>query len=349
VLEIIYLSNGPNQATGNDLKGSGLVNYINSDPQRGSVHHYAFLAPGGPLPGVVGIAWLGTTCLSNTNWARYKASINEVYLNNPTRSADTLAHEIGHALGMDHDFYYNSQNQRVGYVLQTSNGQRYPCMNVGGIMDYYNTKNKWSPCSNYFLNRYMQGRYCMSMPANGQCNSGWDTTAPVAPTSPPVPSADCDQYGSDSVCASKASQCNSNPLVKVYCRKTCSNCNECSDYDSNVCPVLTDLYCYDGIYNNKFKNYRCIKRCKGCTGDSGIEKPAGTGCNQYQSDAYCNARTDDECRTDPKVMVACRNRCGTCKVCSDLATNCGRFTRYCNKGYSWMDRYYCVKTCNECL
>ena len=73
----------------------------------------------------------------------------------------------------------------------------------------------------------MQGRYCMSMPANGQCNSGWDTTAPVAPattTTAPVPSADCDQFGSDSDCASKAGQCSSDPLVKVYCRKTCNNC-----------------------------------------------------------------------------------------------------------------------------
>ena len=37
------------------------------------------------------------------------------------------------------------------------------------------------------------------------------------------------------------------------------------------------------------------------------------------------------------------------KVCSDLATNCANFTRYCNKGYSWMDSYYCAKTCNACL
>ena len=68
------MSTAPNAASGGDLTSTALKSYISSDPDRANVHHYAFLAPGGPLPGVVGIAWLGTTCLAGTAYATYKAS-----------------------------------------------------------------------------------------------------------------------------------------------------------------------------------------------------------------------------------------------------------------------------------
>merc|ERR550517_134437 len=196
-------------------------------------------------------------------------------------------------------------------------------------MDYYNTKTRWSPCSNYFIDRYMTGRYCLSHP--GVCDSGWANTGSddeSATTTTVAPSDSCQQYGSDSECASKTSECATNKQVGLYCRKTCNNCNECSDYE-DFCPTLTDLYCYEGVYNNKYKNYGCIKRCANCAGGSGVPKPAPqTGCTQYQSSSFCQS-VSGECATNPKVMIACRNTCQNCGICSDLATNCASFRNFC--------------------
>ena len=73
IVLVDYLSNGPSQADGNNIRSSTVRNYINSDPDRSRVHHYAFLTNGGPLPGVVGVAWLGTACLGG-NYPTYKVS-----------------------------------------------------------------------------------------------------------------------------------------------------------------------------------------------------------------------------------------------------------------------------------
>ena len=67
----------------------------------------------------------------------------------PGMAADVLAHEIGHGLGMYHDFYQDSRGNRYGYII----GGR-PCTGINSIMDYVRSPNKWSPCSDYFLRRY---------------------------------------------------------------------------------------------------------------------------------------------------------------------------------------------------
>ena len=53
----------------------------------------------------------------------------------------TLAHEIGHLLGMRHDFLVDSQNN----VRFDKNQNR--CTNINGIMDYTGDMRIWSTCS----------------------------------------------------------------------------------------------------------------------------------------------------------------------------------------------------------
>ena len=53
----------------------------------------------------------------------------------------TLAHELGHNLGLNHDF--SNGNWKSPRFAHDSS----PCTNVGGIMDYRSNAKKWTKCS----------------------------------------------------------------------------------------------------------------------------------------------------------------------------------------------------------
>ena len=59
-----------------------------------------------------------------------------------------VVHEIGHNLGMNHDFddYGNPRYSRSGR----------PCKDVGGYMDYIPEPNNWSECSVEDFTAYYQ-------------------------------------------------------------------------------------------------------------------------------------------------------------------------------------------------
>jgi len=89
-------------------------------------------------PGTVGIAYLGTVCYP-PSYAKLRIALCE-YFTNDLKSAEVVAHEIGHNMNMQHDFV-----DQPGATRRDSKGNS--CTNIGGVMDYYGTVNKWSSCS----------------------------------------------------------------------------------------------------------------------------------------------------------------------------------------------------------
>ena len=63
----------------------------------------------------------------------------------------TTAHEIGHNLGMDHDFNTSVYNRQRKFQYRKYNKKS--CK--GGLMDYGANRNGWSACSARDFSRYI--------------------------------------------------------------------------------------------------------------------------------------------------------------------------------------------------
>ena len=78
-----------------------------------------------------------------------------------------MVHEIGHNLGMMHDFDGN-----VLYNRYADEDETELCTGVGGYMDYFNDPNQWSKCSvNDFTTYYndaieLSGEFCLKLSKN---------------------------------------------------------------------------------------------------------------------------------------------------------------------------------------
>jgi hypothetical protein len=63
-----------------------------------------------------------------------------------------LAHEIGHLLGMNHDFV-----ESLPYIERNDKNQK-PCSRINGMMDYTNNlRSLWSTCSVDDFKNYFSG------------------------------------------------------------------------------------------------------------------------------------------------------------------------------------------------
>ncbi len=83
-----------------------------------------------------------------------------------------MAHELGHNLGMHHDFIDPYTDPKT--IYRDANGNT--CTDVNGVMDYFVTVQKWTTCSvEKFTEHYNDvvsstGKFCM--PLNGVSTPG---------------------------------------------------------------------------------------------------------------------------------------------------------------------------------
>lgn len=137
---------------------------------------FVYMAKDEAFYGVVGLAWVGTLCRSF--WPGYQASINEKRSSVLT-SAEVVTHEMGHNMGMLHDF----DDEHAGTGCDGT-----------GFMSYGTHPYEWSTCSvSDFLGLYNtivnDGSLYWCLPAAPSACGGstpaptpTDTTAAPAPT-----------------------------------------------------------------------------------------------------------------------------------------------------------------------
>ena len=115
-----------------------LEDFVEAFPGGGGVIVYLTLTA---LPlGPDGIATSSSIC---NHGGEQPFSMAKWHLN-PSRTARIVAHEIGHNLGMFHDFENSSASGRK----RTCGPRRRNSGAHSDIMSYGGTTNKWSPCSN---------------------------------------------------------------------------------------------------------------------------------------------------------------------------------------------------------
>merc|ERR1719495_1479153 len=125
---------------------------------------------------VSGSAWVGTVCLSNNlninggtnNGKGFRTSIS-LWLSSDLQCAETVSHEIGHNLGMQHDF----TDPNIGSDRFCGTDPSKNCVNTQGIMDYNQVaRSTWSCCSNSDFLRYYQQNQPFCLAACDQTEGG---------------------------------------------------------------------------------------------------------------------------------------------------------------------------------
>jgi hypothetical protein len=215
-----------------------------------------------PCSGVAGVAWLGTACKSSRG---RKTSLNELQMNwsgkiDTAGSAYVLAHEMGHNLGMSHDFgpKHGGNNNP-----QTSTN---PC-NMKGIMSYGDAPTKWSTCSVSDFKGYYQlknwGKTCFDV-SDSPAPPGPSTPAPPAPATTAAPACnDRNKYGYCS--AGYEFACAKYAWFKEDCAKLCNACGATVCTDKNArgyCNPKNKPACNHPRYP-WFKD-DCMKLCGEC-------------------------------------------------------------------------------------
>merc|ERR1711935_1245565 len=140
--------------------------------------YFAYVGDGYSQGG--GIAYVGATCEASY-YNHYKQSING-YGSGESSMGELLAHEIGHNLGMYHDF--GPSHGGTGTATTSTNDCNYQ-----GFMSYYDHLSQWSDCSISDFTAhytYLADSWCMpeSTDASTACGDT-STTTPAPPTAAP--------------------------------------------------------------------------------------------------------------------------------------------------------------------
>jgi len=155
-----------------------------------------------------GTGYRGSVCAKEKGW---RLSINS-WVSGDFQLAKTVAKEIGRNLGMKYDFAKKPGNLRTCPTGGSS------CTDIGGVLDYSGTVNKWSCCSNAdFRAKYatLGPNFCLEActDAPGTMTTPTSTTAPTSTQG--TSTSTCKSFQFDC----KAAGC-TNPDNKK-CRGTC--------------------------------------------------------------------------------------------------------------------------------
>lgn len=141
---------------------------------------------------------------------------------------------------------------------------------------------------------------------------------------PPQKCADANQF----YCMTKKSECSTNLMVKMQCRKSCGVCfdspatdqpiqlmsqpkpNVCKDNNQAVCMMKRNK-CGDPVWDNM-----CKATCGKCPGNN----PMGGASACADKSPMCKMMAS-KCKTNPAAKITCPVTCGVCKPQTTLAPN----------------------------
>merc|ERR550539_2008352 len=195
---------------------------------------YAYVQ-GAPKNGAAGVAYGGVVCdtdqksrISFTNAALANSCGNGKCTKSKriALTSEIIAHEIGHNLGMDHDFDQKKYNAGQGYVYRKYQKSKKDCR---GLMDYIDDGVGWSACSARDFSRYLTSagttnpclNYKSKSTSSGK-GSGTSSTCSNA-----CPGSGC-YVNPNTICSNPSMYggCNGqySSIFAKYCKKACNKC-----------------------------------------------------------------------------------------------------------------------------